>query len=113
MKDALLMVLYTSFFLIGVALVAMIVNNQKEPRPLDTTPRLLDCDADFYADKYVRVKTDGMETVDGELRYRRRTDLPYIVILRFKSKMPDKLPELVTGTCLGRVNGVVLVVDCR
>lgn len=114
MKDALLLVLFTVVFTVGIVAISAIAHRPIDPL-VDTTPRLLDCDADFYKDRDVRVKTEGIEPGDSpnELMYRRRSDQPPIVIFRFKKRPPDKLPDRITGTCRGRRGESVIVEDCR
>lgn len=114
-RDAALFTMAVFLFLTLIVGLASVIDSQQTPKPIEVTPRLLDCDPDFYSQQNVRLKTEGFEPGEqaNELRFRRRDDQPYVVILRFKEKVPDKLPKFVTGTCHGRVNGMVFVVDCR
>lgn len=87
---------------------------KQDPKPTDATPRLIDCDPDFYAGKRVRVKTEGCQRIiDNEWGYRKQTDQPHVVVLRFAGPTGQSLPEYVTGNCQGRLGGAVLVDGCR
>ena len=102
----------TVLFIAGVVGLVSISHQPDQPQP--TTARLLDCDPDFYSGKRVSLKTDGMETVDQELAYRKQSDKPYIVRCRFKSsRLPEKMPETITGLCIGRQGAAVILVDCH
>lgn len=79
------------------------------------TPAVLDCDPDLWADQTVKVKLAGCEHGDNdhECIYRKLANKPPVVLLHFKSAVPEKLPEVVVGVCRGRHGTAVVVEDCR
>lgn len=112
MRDNLWLGLFTVVFVVGIVMLATLARPHPALPP-EINCVILDADPAFFAGREVRVRTDGMESVGGELVYRKRSDQPPIVVLRFKGTMPTKLPPVVTGLCLGRQGAVVLVVNCQ
>lgn len=91
--------------LLAVALTALL---RPQPWP-EVTPRILMSDPEFWDKRGVKLKTRGMESVGGSLRYRTATDQPYLVVVEFKNgKLPDPVPAHVSGVC-GSVDGVVVL----
>lgn len=83
------------------------------PPPPIVTPAILDCDPDNWLDQDVRVKTGGMEIINGEVVYRKFSDKPPILVCRFRAPIPNPLPPLITGRCKGRDGASVILTDCR
>jgi len=114
MRENLFNVFCAVIFTVGVVALAVISQPRRLPPPFETTPRILDFDPEFYTGHEVRVQTGGCEqTGEKELTYRKRTDQPPCCVLRFRNRIPDKLPESVVGLCRGRNGDHVVVVDCR
>jgi hypothetical protein len=110
MRDNLLVGAFVVFFLICIGVIANKMNTRLPP---ETTPRLLDCDPDFWTGRDVKVRTDGLERVGDELHFRRATDRPACVVIRFRDKPPEKVPATLAGFCHGRIGDAVLVTDCH
>lgn len=94
-------------------MVAAHLSTRKE-NVYPTTTNLLDCEPDHFAGQSVSLKTNGFETTPDPtvFMYRRITDQPPTVIIRFRTA-PKNLPPVVIGRCLGRQGASVLVVECR
>lgn len=95
MRDAL------AFGVVAVVLTALAVVLTQYRRDFpETTPRLLASDPDFWDGRSVKLRTAGMESAGGELRFRFSTDQPYRVVVTFKSgKVPEPVPAHVSGVC--------------
>jgi len=116
MRENLTLAVAAFLFVALVTSVGVIINSYSAPKPPEVNCRILDCDPDFFAGREVRVRTDGMEPGAGpnELVYRKVSEKPPAVVCRFKGNSPPSpLPALITGTCLGRRDGAVVVADCR
>lgn len=110
LKDAALMVFFALAFTFGMMYLAQ-VNQPSKPQPVECSAKLLACDPDFYASvPAVRVRTEGFEvTGERELSWRRDTGSQPAVVVQTKNRLPSPLPPHLTGTCHGRIGGVVLV----
>lgn len=113
MRDILPVCLAAMLFVCLVAWFTYLTTRMREPPPIETTPKILDCDCDFFTGQRVKVRTGGMEMRDGELVFRRLSNTPPCVICRFNGAPPATIPTTVTGLCVGRQDGAVIVHGCR
>lgn len=113
MKDSLTIAVSLAALAVFIFVASQI--NQPKPPPPILTPAVLDCDPDLWLDQTVRVKTAGFERDENghDCIFRQFANKPAIVVLHFKSDVPEKLPDTITGICRGRKGPSVVVEDCQ
>ena len=107
MKDLALGAIAIVFTIVCVALAAYVQSTKIAP---ELSVKEFAADPDSRLDQKVRVKTDGMEQ-DGprQLIYRTHAGTPPIVIVRFRSPVPNPIPPFITGYCRGRQAGAAIL----
>lgn len=107
MKDNLAIVGIAAGFTILLAALTAFVKSRQDHWP-EVTPRILMVEPDFWHERGVKLRTAGMETVGGELRFRTAVDQPYRVIVRFSGKLPNPIPTHIRGVCKND-NGIITI----